>query len=100
VESDIEGLTETPETRLNYETIAGNRIEIGGFDNESPKERYRLQENREVLVVVKRGVGASYVQDRSDLHKDLKALQNRMTWKDILANGRYLDPENDPVLKL
>ena len=97
---DVVGLTEDPETRLDYVAIAGHRLEIEGYENESPEEQRRHSESREVLVVAKRGVGASYIQNGNDLHQKIKILLSRMTWQEILADGRYLDPEDRPELML
>jgi hypothetical protein len=97
---DVVGLTEDPETRLDYVAIAGHRLEIEGYENESPEEERRHSESREVLVVAKRGVGASYIQNGNDLHQKIKILLSRMTWQEILADGRYLDPEDRPELML
>ncbi|KAE9365695.1 hypothetical protein N431DRAFT_562452 [Stipitochalara longipes BDJ] len=100
IEPDVEGLTEDPKTRLNYEATIGHRLEIEGYENESPEEQRRLLESREVLVIAKRGTGASYIQDGSELHEDIKNILSRMTWEEILADGRYRDPEQNPALLL
>jgi hypothetical protein len=50
-----------------------------------------------VLVVVKRGVSASYIQDGSQLYKKLMGLLNEMSWEEILADSRYLDPAIMPA---
>ncbi|KAN0090647.1 hypothetical protein V8E51_019226 [Hyaloscypha variabilis] len=100
MQPDVVGLTEDPETRLDYAAIAGHGLEIEGYENESPEEQRRHSESREVLVVAKRGVGASYIQDGSDLHQKIKILLSKMNWQEILADGRYLDPEDRPELML
>ena len=94
---DIEGAAETPETRIDYEATPGHHLELEGGVHKTGVGRQRYLESREVLVVAKRGVGASYVQDGRQLHKDIKSLLNRMSWEEILSDGRYRDPEDDPA---
>ena len=62
-EPDIEGVAETLQTRLYYEAIPGHRLQMVKGLHRPVAERKRYLESREVLVVAKRGVGASYVQD-------------------------------------
>lgn len=100
LEPDVEGSTEDPETRVSYEAIAGHRLEIDGYEHKTPQERQRFLESREVLVVAKRGARASYIQDGSQLDKDIKNLLSRMTWDEVLADGRYYDHETNPALLL
>jgi len=97
---DIEGAAERPETRIDYKAIPGQLLQLEGGVHEMGTERQRYLESREVLAVAKRGVGASYVQDGRRLHKNIKSLLNRMSWEEILFDGRYLDPEDDPARKL
>lgn len=95
-EPDVEGITNTPETRFEYIAVPGQHFDIEGDIDVTAEERQRYLESREVLVVAKRGVGASYVQDGRQLHEDIKSLLNRMSWEEILADKRYLDPEDEP----
>lgn len=55
---------------------------------------------REVLVEVKRGRGAPYVQDGSDIDLSIKHVMSRMTWKELQASDCYINPELDPTAHL
>jgi len=96
-EPDVQGMIEEVETRIGYEAIPGHLLKIDGYEMVAEAERQRYLESREVMVVAKRGVGASYIQDGRQLDKDIKNLLDRISWEEILADGRYLDPEDDPV---
>lgn len=96
-EPDVEGAAENRETRSEYEAIPGQCLEIEGDVHATPEERQKYLESREVLVVAKRGVSASYVQDGKQLHDLLKGLLNRMNWEEVLSDNRYVDPEDDPT---
>lgn len=95
-EPDVAGLSENPETRIDYNATPGFLFDRWGDEFVDVVDVQRYLENREVLLVAKRGVGASYVQNGKQLHKDIKSLLDRMNWGDILADNRYLDPEDNP----
>lgn len=94
-EAGTAGLSENPATRVTWECEPGN-----GPARES-SEGVDKRDTREVLVVVKRGLEANYIQDGSQLHKNIKGLLREFgSWKEIKKRGCYLDSENDPCSHL
>jgi len=91
-EPDVEGAAENGETRNDYEAIPRRCLEVEGDVHATPEERRKYLESREVLIVAKQGVGASYVQDGRQLDQNLKSLLNRMSWEELLCDDRYVDP--------
>ena len=99
----VTGLTGNPQTRTVYNPIPGHLSTNvqplpGTMVNDLVSEGDL--DAREVLVVAKRGINASYVQDGSQLNEKIRSLLSKMTWQEIKDSGRYLPPEDDPCAHL
>lgn len=67
-----------------------------------PGDEPSEDDTKEVLVVIRRGRDANYVQEGADLHKDIKELMEAVPWSRITdkEHGNWVDTEDDPTAHL
>jgi len=104
-EPNVAGAAEMPQTRMIYDSVPGQippgsvmgvkRLAYGGYGGYGERD----VDAREVLVVAKRGRNASYVQDGSALHEDIKDLMSTMSWLEI-KEKKYIPPYDHPCAHL
>jgi hypothetical protein len=97
---DIEGDAAYVDTSFEYHANPGQTLDLQADKPQTPKERWRFLESREVLVIAKRGVSTAYAQDGGELHGNIKDLLGRMSWEQVVADGIFIDPEDDPARRL
>ena len=81
-EPNMAGMAENPDTRSEFSVTSGQNLETVKY--------------QEVLIVGKRGKGASYIEDGSTLEELLRELFRTMTWQKVKESDKYVDPEDDP----
>jgi hypothetical protein len=102
-EPNVAGMAENPQTRVEYSAVPGhlanpNAVNYGpGYTMMAPQKN---SDHREALVVVRRGAGASYIEDGNGLHAEIKSLLEHTTWLELRESDRYVDPEDDPCAHL
>lgn len=90
----LKGLTENPITRTIWEACPGHlRGNLRSAEDS-------VAEDREVMIVARRGLSANYVQDGSHLNKDIAWLMEQMKWQELKDSNKYLDGERDPAAHL
>jgi hypothetical protein len=100
-EPNVAGAAEVPQTRMIYDAVPGQIPPDSVMRVKSPADGgYGVRDvAREVLVVAKRGRNASYLQNGSALHKDIKDLVSTMSWLEI-KEKKYTPPYDDPCAHL
>ncbi|KAF4629339.1 hypothetical protein G7Y89_g8812 [Cudoniella acicularis] len=87
-EPSVKGQAENPETRMPCRIVPSNNIQ----------EAY-VYDEREMIVIAKRGNGASYIEDGMELDKGIEHVF-QMTWQDVKQSGLVQSAEGDPCAHL
>lgn len=95
MEPDVQGLTKDPETRFEYSAIPGQALDIEGYENPTELAQWRCSENREVVILMRRGPGVMYDQDGLLLDGGIKKLLNRLSVEELMTGVHYLETEKD-----
>ncbi|KAH6678141.1 hypothetical protein B0J14DRAFT_582033 [Halenospora varia] len=97
-ERGSKGAAEDPERRVAFFAPPG-RLPKTSLQISQSDGRPVIDE-REVMVVAKRGKGVSYVEDGMELNKDIEQTFQEMKWPEIRESRFYIAPENDPCAHL
>ncbi|MCJ1476637.1 hypothetical protein MMC13_005305 [Lambiella insularis] len=85
-----------PESDGEGEEASHDGATLQSAPNSIPAQHADRPVMKEVMVVVRRGRGANYVQDGSDLSLELKEMLGKKNWWEIEAQELLLDAEDDP----